>query len=244
MPGAATGRAGGDIGADLRRFSLFAGVGAETIGLLAAQSRRMAWPAGKILFQRGDAGDVVYAITSDRVRISLGSSQGKELVIRHLTAGEILGELAIIDGQDRSADAMVMEPTSAIVLTRAAFLAVAETRADLGLALARHLSGLLRSTNFQMESIAIYDLKMRVIRYLLMSLHQLHGEVLPEEATLRFGFNQSDLSAILGASRPKVNRVLQDLIAAGHVRRNGTDLVCHPARLRESAADGLDAEPE
>jgi CRP-like cAMP-binding protein len=84
-----------------------------------------------------------------------------------------------------------------------------------------------------MESIAIYDLQMRVVRFFLMSLRQVHGPDLPDEAPLQMGLNQTDLSAILGASRPKVNRVLQDLLAVGALRRDGGTWVCIVPRLAE-----------
>jgi len=223
------------IGKALSTFPLFAGLEPATLDRLAAVSRSNSWKTGAYLFHRGDDGDHMVALTEGRVRLSLGSAQGKELVIRHATAGEVLGELALLDGEPRSADARVLEPASGIVIARAGFLATAKDRPDLGLALARHLSRHLRNTNFQMESIAIYDLQARLVRFLLLSLRQMHGDDLPDTASLRLGLNQSDLSAILGASRPKVNRVLQDLIAAGAIRRDGDRLVCRVPRLRDLA---------
>ncbi len=99
----------------------------------------------------------------------------------------------------------------------------------------RHLSELLRNTNYQMESIALYDLRLRVVRFVLFSLHQTHGDSLPERALLRSGLNQSELSARSRASRPKVNRVLQDLIAEGALVRQGAQTFCNVRQLREIA---------
>lgn len=228
------------IVAALSSFPLFAALEPETVDRLAAVSRRAAWPAGSFLFHRGDDGDHLIALTGGRIRLSLGSAQGRELVLLHATAGDILGELALLDGAPRSADARVLEAASGIVVGRAGFLGVARARPDLGLALASHLSRLLRNTNYQMESIAIYDLQMRVVRFFLMSLRQIHGDDLPETAALRLGLNQSDLSAILGASRPKVNRVLQDLIAAGALRREGETLTCVVSKLLDELDETAD----
>ena len=220
----------------LAAFPLFAQLDRETRAGLAAVGRPGIWAAGAQLFQRGDEGGHMIALTEGRVRLSVGSALGRELVIGHLSAGDVLGELAMIDGQRRSADARAEAPTRGIVIGRVAFLRVASAQAELGLALARHLSELLRNTNYQMESIALYELKLRVIRFFLFSLRQIHGDDPPDRAAIRVELNQSELSAVLGASRPKVNRVLQDLIAAGALERQDGTLLCNVVRLRQLAA--------
>lgn len=225
-----------DIGTTLGTFALFSGLAPVVLARLAAISGRATWQAGAYLFHRGDPGNQMLALTSGRVRLSLGSAQGRELVLRHSVAGDVLGELALMDGEPRSADALVLEPVQAVVIPRAGFLAVAEEMPTLGLALARYLSGLIRATNYQMESIAIYDLQMRIVRFFLMALQQAHGPDLPDQARLRNGLTQADLSAIVGATRPKVNRVLQVLMAEGALVREGSHWLCNVPRLHEIAA--------
>lgn len=226
-----------EIGQTLGTFPLFARLQGDALDRIAAIEGRRSWPSGAFLFHRGDIGGHMFALTAGRVRLSLGSVQGRELVLRHAVSGDILGELALMDGEPRSADARVLEPAQAIVIPRAGFLAVAGDIPDVGLALARYLSGLIRNTNYQMESIAIYDLKMRAVRFFLLALQQIHGSNLPDHAALRTGLNQGDLSAILGASRPKVNRVLQDLVSMGALVRDGTQWLCIVPKLRGIAAE-------
>lgn len=219
----------------LGRFGLFAVLAPATLAALAAAGHCRSWPTEAVIFQRGDDGDHLLAILTGRLRLSLGTAQGRELMLRHLGPGDVVGELALLDGQPRSADAVAIAPTTAIVLRRDRFLAIAGAHPDLGLALARHLCAMLRNTNFQMESIALYDLQMRVIRFLLFSLHQVHGARLPDEAVLRMNLSQSDLSAVLGASRPKINQTLQALIATGAIRRDGDRITCMVRQLRQLA---------
>jgi CRP/FNR family transcriptional regulator, cyclic AMP receptor protein len=234
-------RPGQEIHAALAAFALFRDLDPDTRAGLAAIGRPAAWAEGATLFQRGDEGDHMIALTGGRIRLSIGTAQGRELVIAHLARGDVLGELALIDGLPRSADAVAVAPTTGIVIARAGFLRLARDKADLGLALARHLSELLRNTNYQMESIALFDLRLRVIRFFLFALRQIHGDDLPDRPVIQMPLNQSDLSALLGASRPKVNRVLQDLIAAGALERDAGRIICDVARLRHLAAsDGAD----
>lgn len=227
-----------DIERTLERCTTFAGLDADTISALAARATRKAWDRGTVLFQRGDTGDYLLALTTGRVRLSVSTPLGKELVLRHMGAGEVIGEFALIDGEPRSADATVVEPSSGVVLYRDSFLQVAETRPQLGLALARHLCRQLRGTNFQMETIALYDLRARVARFLLFALREQHGRRdLPRSGQLRlkFALNQSELALLLGASRPKVNQVLQALTTEGVLEREGEELVCDLLRLHEAS---------
>ena len=224
-----------DVVHSLSRAAVFSGVDEATLGALAASAVRRAWASGTVLFQRGDAGDYLLALTSGRVRLSVSAPNGKELVLRHMGPGEVLGEFSLIDGQPRSADATVVEPSSGIILQRDKFLQVASNFPQLGMALARHLCQQLRSTNYQMESIALYDLRSRVARFLLFALREQLGPALPERAVLRMVLNQSELASVLGASRPKINQVLQSMLTDGVLVREGALLTCDVPQLEEAA---------
>jgi CRP-like cAMP-binding protein len=94
-----------------------------------------------------------------------------------------------------------------------------------------------------MESIALNHHRTPHVRFFQFSLRQSNGEQNPVEAVLRLNLSQTDLSAALGASRPKLNQALQSLISEGVVRRDGADVTCFVSRLREMAdlADRRDA---
>jgi CRP-like cAMP-binding protein len=216
----------------LAKTALFANVDEATIAALAATATRRVWDSGTVLFQRGDAGDYLLALTSGRVRLSMSTPNGKELVLRHMGPGDVLGEFSLIDGQPRSADATAVEACSGVVLQRDRFLRVAGVYPQLGLAMARHLCQQLRATNYQMESIALYDLRSRVARFLLFARRDEAGS---GQARLRLDLNQTELALVLGASRPKVNQVLQAMLAEGVLARDGEMLICDVARLEEAA---------
>ncbi len=203
----------------------------------AAQSR--SWAPGEVIFQRGDAGDWLLALADGRVKISLLAPAGRELVLRQAEAGEMLGEIALFDAQPRSADATAVTAVRGHLLTRAAFRTVAARHPELNAAALSHLSAMLRDTTAQLESIALYQLRARVARFFLYALTRLNGEEIPDEARIAPGLNQGELAALLGASRPKVNRVLQDFRDEGVlVEEGGGVWSCDLPRLRaEAAAD-------
>lgn len=232
-PSASTGTAGPPPGRTslLQGFPIFSALSPESLADLALVMREQRWGAGKLIFSRGDIGDHMFAILSGRIRLALANAKGREIVLRTLGPGDILGEMALIDGEPRSADATAAEETTCLILPRARFEAVAGQRPDIGMALARHLSSHLRRTNFQMESIALYDLQTRLVRFLLHTLAHTPDAGRDNHRRLTLGVNQTDVSAILGASRPKISQAFHALLAAGAIRRDGDALVCDVAAL-------------
>lgn len=204
-----------------RSFDLFAGLNPAALEALAGLAQRRQWQAGETLFQRGDPGDWMLALAEGRVKLTLTTPSGRELTLRLAEAGDSLGEFALVDGEPRSADATALEPSSGWVLDRLRFAALAEAHPALGLSVARYFSRRLRATTEQLEGIALYQLEARLARFLLFTLRQLNGPDLPPEAALRLEISQSELAAVLGASRPKVNRALQSLQELGAIRREG-----------------------
>jgi CRP/FNR family transcriptional regulator, cyclic AMP receptor protein len=215
--------------AALRTFPIFSALSAATIAALAVGMRERRWTAGQLIFSRGDPGEQLFAILDGRIRLALANARGREVVLRNLGKGDVLGEMALIDGEPRSADATAIEDTTCLVLTRPRFDAVAQVRPDLGMAMARHLSTHLRHTNFQMESIALYDLQTRLVRFLLHTLSQTPGSGNHRRVTL--GVSQADVSAILGASRPKISQAFQVLISQGAIARDGQSYLCDMTAL-------------
>jgi CRP/FNR family cyclic AMP-dependent transcriptional regulator len=224
----------------LRSFPIFSALTDGSLRALAHGMREQRWGAGKLVFSRGDEGDQMFAILSGRIRLALANAQGREIVLRTLLPGDILGEMALIDGEPRSADATAAEDTTCVVLSRARFEAVAREHPDVGMALARHLSTQLRRTNFQMESIALYDLQTRLVRFLLHTLAHAPAAGASQLRHLTLGVSQTDVAAILGASRPKVSQAFQALLSSGAIRRDGAGFLCDVSALTALAEGDFD----
>lgn len=218
-----------------RSFDMFTALPPEALAALAAIAQRRRWQPGEVLFQRGEQGEWMLALAEGRVKLTLLTPQGRELILRHAEAGDTLGEFALIDGDPRSADATAVAPTEGWLLDRARFAELAETHPALGMAAARYFCRRLRDTTDQLEGIALYQLEARLARFLLFTLRQIHGEEPPPEAPLRLKISQTELAAVLGASRPKVNRALMALQEAGALHRAGDIWQCRTVRLADLA---------
>jgi CRP-like cAMP-binding protein len=97
---------------------LFAEVDPRDLRELADELRPRSYRKGEVVFVAGDPGTSLYVIDSGRVKLSLSSADGREVILDLLGAGEVFGEMALLDGEPRSADAAAVEPTKLLLLHR------------------------------------------------------------------------------------------------------------------------------
>ena len=113
-----------------RSFPIFEEFDKNTIAELADIATYRKWPAGTVIFQRGDEGNYMIVVISGRIKLSLITPQGRELMLRQHEAGAIFGEMAVLDGQTRSADATAMTASEGYVIGKKAFLDIVTNRPE------------------------------------------------------------------------------------------------------------------
>lgn len=220
-----------------RSFPIFSAVPDEVLDALPALAQRRRWPAGAVLFDKGDPGGFMLALTQGRIKLSNLSPNGRELLIRFAEPGDLVGEIACLDGGARSSAATAVGEVQALVLTRADYRDLARRFPPLAEAAITHLAALLRGTNERLESVSLYQLHARFARFLLLALQQANGAELQDIEMLTLNVTQSDLGLLVGASRPKMNRMLQEFRDAGHLVPDGAVWRCNVPALREIAAE-------
>ena len=131
----------------LRSVPLFQSLGnAEVSDLFELLSERTI-PAETALFRRDDPGDAMFFIESGRIRISVQDTDGHDTVLAEMRSGDFFGEMAMLDGQNRSADATAIEPTTLAVLAREDFRAFIRKKPDIALGLMTAMTQRLRRTD-------------------------------------------------------------------------------------------------
>ena len=162
-------------------------------------------------------------VASGLLKVVISSEHGDEVVLTTLGAGETLGELALLDGSPRSAAAIAVEPTTVITLSRETVLELLGQHPSVLDALLRSLGGLVRRLTEQAGDLVFLDLGGRVAK-LLLHLADAHGNGVGPP-TVDIGLSQSDLAAMVGATRPAVNRVLQHMAARSLIAIDGQVIV-------------------
>ena len=226
----------------LAKTRLFGSLGPELRAVIAASLRQASFSRGQTLFEQGDYGRDLHVVVSGRLRLSVLSSEGKELSFGHPGPGEVFGEIAAIDGGTRTAQAVAITAVRTLALSRPALIDLIAAHAAIGNAVSQFLCGRLRDTALQLESIALRSIEARVARYLLMLVQRQHGIDLPAAQSqthpITFEVSQTEFSTYLGASRPKVNTVLALLERKRAISRRGVHLLCNGAALTLLAQEG------
>src|ERR671913_277054 len=136
----------------IRSVPLFASLDDEAAAELRNLISDKIVPRNTRLFRQGDTGDAMYLIESGRVRISIHDHDKQELTLAELAQGDFFGEMSIIDGRQRSADAHVVEDARLAVLPRDTFLSFVRTNPDVALEMLSALTDRLRRTDNLLRS--------------------------------------------------------------------------------------------
>jgi CRP/FNR family cyclic AMP-dependent transcriptional regulator len=136
----------------LRSVPLFASLTDEAARDLRSLLAEQDVPNNTRLFRQGDKGDAMYLIESGRIRISITDHDKKELTLAELAQGDFFGEMSIIDGRQRSADAWVIEDSRLAILSRQAFLSFVRANPDVALEMLTALTNRLRRTDELLRS--------------------------------------------------------------------------------------------
>jgi CRP-like cAMP-binding protein len=152
------------------------------------------------------------------------SEDGREATLGVLGPGNILGEMAVLDAEEVSADVTALEECVLLVIERARFLRLLQSSSDLCLRLMAVLCRRLRRANDAFEGMALLDLEARLGR-LLLRLASDYGNPSPRGTRIEIRLSQKDLSSIVGGSREKVNRQLRLWEQAGVLAKDGGRMV-------------------
>jgi CRP/FNR family cyclic AMP-dependent transcriptional regulator len=186
--------------------------------------RRQRLGLGAVLFSEGDASNRVILLLSGRVKVSCLSVDGHETILGYRGAGDVLGELAAIDGEEHVASVVVVEAGEALVLTAERFLAALVEQPGLALVLLRSIVGRLRDADRTRAEFTAFDVVGRVAHRLL-ELAERYGVPTDDGIRIDLPISQRELAGWVGASREAVNKALQQLQRQGLVAAERRHLV-------------------
>ena len=219
----------------LAKMPLFSELTDEERARLAALLRARRYARGEVIFLEGDEGTALCLIAEGRIRIQLTGADGREVVITVYGPGEIFGEMALLDGEPRSADAIAQEPSRVFWLQRDDFQAFLEDHPRAAMKMLAALSRRLRHTTRVVQDATFRDVPARLAR-VLMDLAARDGQPSEDGIRIETRMTQSDLASRVGASRETVNRALRGFEEHGWIRWEGSRIVIvRPDDLRRRA---------
>jgi CRP-like cAMP-binding protein len=180
-----------------------------------------------VLFRKGDTGSSLYAVLGGLVRISVPSERGQDAIFNLIPPGDLFGEIALLDGGARTADAVVIENSELMVIERRDFIPLVREYPDVAMKLIEVVCTRLRRTSEQVEDIVFLGLPERLAKALL----RLHTRSTANPDNI-IRITQRDLSQMVGASRESANKLLRDWQRRGSLKlKRGGLILTNPKAL-------------
>jgi len=192
----------------LARNFLFRNLDPDVIERISALGTTVELAGNQVLFLKGDEGDALYGVLDGRIRISSGDADGKEIILNIIDPGDIFGEIALLDGKPRTADASAMAASQLFRVQRSDFLGLMAAEPRLTQHLLEMVCDRIRKTSEMLEDSAFLDLPARLAKRLL-SLAKYYGDSSQETALTGIQISQAELGQLMGTSRESINKHLQ-----------------------------------
>ena len=220
----------------LRNHLLFRDLPSPIIDRIGSYMKIRKIPRGVTIFTKGDPGTGLMGVLNGSVKISVASADGRDIVLNIIQAGEVFGEIALLDGHPRTADATAMSDCELMVIERRDFIQFLRGQPEMGLKFIEILCSRLRRTSEQIQDLTFLNLPMRLAKALL----QLSSQVNASTPRSKVAITQREISQIIGRSRESTNKQLRTWAKRGLITLDRGGLtVLAPEQLLAIAEAGL-----
>jgi CRP/FNR family cyclic AMP-dependent transcriptional regulator len=224
----------------LRNHPLFRDLPAPALERLGSYMKARKVARGSAIFAKGDPGSGLMGVLAGTVKVSVASAEGKDIVLNVFREGDVFGEIALLDGRPRTADATAMSDCELVVIERRDFVPFLGSNPDVTLKLIEILCSRLRRTSEQVQDLSFLNLPTRLAKTLI----ELTTAKESAEPKRKVAITQREISQMIGRSRESTNKQLRAWAKRGWVRlERGGVTVLAPDKLAALAAEGSDLDP-
>ena len=196
-----------DIAQKLDEIHIFSDLSGEELEKVANLCTPRTYPKNSMIILEEEFGDTVFSIITGTVKITRVNDEGKEVILALLGQGELFGELAVLDGEARSANALAQEQCTILAFPKGEFLNLLKTNFKISFALMGELAKRLRKSDQQIEALSLSDAEHR-IGVSILNLAEDMGIIKKGQVTIEKLPFQQDIANMAGTSRETVSRVL------------------------------------
>ena len=223
----------------LRKHPFFCDLEPEALDQLCRYAKHTTLKRGAAIYAKGDPGNSLVAVISGTVKISVSSADGRSAILNLIGPGEIVGEVAVLDGQARTADCTANTNCEIFIIDRREFLPFVRSQPALAMKFIELLCTRLRWTSEQVEQIILQNLPGR----LASALIGLTEKRKLEPASRTIAITQQEISEMVGMTRESINKQLRAWAARNWVRlEHGAIVVLDIGSLRELVEAGSDED--
>jgi CRP/FNR family transcriptional regulator, cyclic AMP receptor protein len=215
----------------LRNVPLFAELDERELEEFSRVAVPRSYPKGTRVFHEGDRGDACYIVRSGSCRVTREHPDGRAITLANLGPGDLFGELAMLDGNQRSASVEALTDAELLALPAGDVRALLARHPEITVKLVVALTRRLRETNERVTRQSFQTVPSRIAGVLFQLVAEETGSKRGDGVTIRM--RQADLAQLAGTSRESVSRFMAELERAGVVRSGrGRVTVLEPARLQ------------
>ncbi|MGB1109397.1 MAG: Crp/Fnr family transcriptional regulator [Gammaproteobacteria bacterium] len=192
----------------LQHHYLFRDLSDDVLDRLSAMAHLKSLPAKQTIFLRGDEGGSLFGVLKGEVKVCASTPGGKETVFGYLGAGDVLGEIALLDGRERDADAFTTRFTRMIEIRRGPFAELMSSEPQLAIHMVNMMCARVREFSERIEDYSILDSAGRLAKLILGEAKR-HGRETKDGLLVDTLPYQGEIARMIGTSRISVNKHLQ-----------------------------------
>lgn len=207
----------------LKSVNIFSDLSDSELKSIQELCKTRKYPKNSMIILEEEMGDVVFIVMSGTVKITRVNDEGKEVILAMLGSGEVFGEMAILDGESRSANALSQENCEVVTINREDFLNLLKTNNKVSLNLMTEFAIRLRKSDQQIEALSLDDAEHR-IGVSILNLAEELGVIRQGVVTVDNLPYQQDIANMAGTSRETVSRVMKTFEDRGLITKTGHKL--------------------
>lgn len=207
----------------LATVPIFAALNANVLDELLSRMTKRSYQKNNMILMEDEFGDTFFIIAGGSIKITRVSEDGREVILAMLGEGEFFGEMSLLDGETRSANAIAIEESKVLILKRHDFLLFLERFPKIAISLLTEMAGRIRKSDQQIESLSLSDAEHRIGITLIRMAEEL-GTIRQGKVEISNLPYQQDIANMAGTSRETVSRMMKILEEKGFIKRSGHNL--------------------
>ena len=207
----------------LATVPIFSDLSAKVLDELLSRMTKRSYQKNNMILMEDEFGDTFFIIASGSIKITRVSEDGREVILAMLGEGEFFGEMSLLDGETRSANAIAIEESNVLILKRHDFLLFLERFPRIAISLLTEMAGRIRKSDQQIESLSLSDAEHRIGITLIRMAEEL-GTIRQGKVEISNLPYQQDIANMAGTSRETVSRMMKILEDKGFIKRSGHSL--------------------
>jgi CRP/FNR family cyclic AMP-dependent transcriptional regulator len=219
-----------------RKLSLFAELDDRELASIAGVAKTRRYAKDDVIFHADESGDVFCVIREGKVKITMISPEGKEIILSMMGPGDFFGEMALIEDEPRSATVVAIEPLEVVTIWRSDFLEILRDNFSITRKILAELSRRVRRMSMRIESLATMDVYGRLARFFL-DLAQQQGKALDNGYVAVTRPTHQAIANMIGTSRETVSRLMHDLMRQNLLLSEGKTVYLSKDALEQFRAE-------